>query len=312
MSVPARRSLRLLAKRTLSTAPSTTSLADPPKKRRLTKAKKATTKTRLATVIKPLKDRPKRAAPKKPEAPKNPCSKGLGRDIEKEWIKKGFKVVVGTDEAGRGPLAGPVVAAACWVPLDVEFGGMINDSKKLNEADRDSLFELLTAHPRVRLAAAVVGPKRIDDINILQASMEAMALAVAALPAPGDPADFVLVDGPRVPKQLTVASEPIIKGDSKCFSIAAASIIAKVLRDRIMVEYALHYPLYNLAQHKGYPTKAHQAAVLKHGPSSIHRLTFAPIKHMNLTKHEAQIALAPATIKAVKNFQKTHKCVVVE
>jgi len=271
-----------------------------------------------------------------------------------------FRAIVGVDEAGRGPLAGPVVAAAAIVPSDVDG---VADSKKLtNEDDREELFERIVSSPGVRWAAAVVDAPTIDEINILQATMRGMSMATEAvirmvaalattasspstsqkrnpdlgsdvgtqrsyppivfqsearsshtgcyvvcgftdadgnptvgLPSTGSagahqlPSSFVdsvsqsyaLVDGNRLPKDMPCKAEPIVKGDSKEYSIAAASIVAKVTRDRLMREYAVLYPQYSLQQHKGYPTSAHVAAIHQHGATEIHRRTFAPLKHMN-------------------------------
>jgi ribonuclease HII len=204
----------------------------------------------------------------------------LPRTYEEKKIKKGYKVVVGVDEAGRGPLAGPVVAAACFVPLHVHIEG-IHDSKKLNEEQRELLYEKLVNHPDVKYAVHVNSPQRIDEINILQASLESMVKASEQL---DPPADFVFVDGNRMPPSIKVEAETVIKGDSKVFSIAAASVIAKVTRDRLMVEYDKKYPMYGLAQHKGYPTVAHMSAISKHGPCEIHRMTFAPLRPKETTK----------------------------
>ncbi|GLD98763.1 hypothetical protein PINS_up007481 [Pythium insidiosum] len=205
----------------------------------------------------------------------------LSRKYEAAKVERdGYQVVVGCDEAGRGPLAGPVVAAACYVPLDVSIEG-VHDSKKLSEPQREALFERLTTHPRVKYAVHVNSAQRIDEINILQASLEAMALAVDALDVR---ADFAFIDGNRMPPTLRIAGETVVQGDSKVFSIAAASIIAKVTRDRIMVELDAKYPQYNLKQHKGYPTREHMAAIAKHGACEIHRMTFAPLKPKDAKK----------------------------
>ena len=212
-----------------------------------------------------------------------------------------YHCVVGTDEAGRGPLAGPVVAGACFIPrdVDVEKVGLadINDSKGLNKDDRERLYEVLVRHPKIRWSTGIVSAAEIDRINILQASMLAMHKAVSTLPR-CDP-DYVLVDGPRAPwghargvrPNGTVREadppmpasvkmcEPIIKGDSKVFCIAAASIIAKVTRDRIMDKLDAKYPGYNFSQHAGYPTRDHVAAIYRlGGVSPEHRMTFKPIR----------------------------------
>ena len=227
------------------------------------------------------------------------------RAKELALTSKGYKFIVGVDEAGRGPLAGPVVAAACRVPpsLDLAAAGLadVTDSKKLGKEDRERLFEKLTAHPDVAFGVATVSAARIDKVNILQASMLAMHDAVVAMPH--DP-DYALIDGPRAPWGHPRAKrangtwreadpdmpssikmcEPVVKGDAKVLSIAAASIIAKVTRDRIMDELDATYPGYGFAQHAGYPTRAHVAAISKLGPCPVHRMTFAPLKHMDCAK----------------------------
>ncbi|KAG1707242.1 hypothetical protein DVH05_026436 [Phytophthora capsici] len=237
---------------------------------------------------------PKRAKrvikPKK--QPKNDGEKltsTLSRVFETRYQGKGYTTVIGVDEAGRGPLAGPVVAAACHVPLDVTVEG-VDDSKKILEPQREKLYELLTSHPRVTYAVHVNSAQRIDEINILQASLESMTKSVNEVAEKLSQKDktFVLVDGNKLPPTLELPAEAVVKGDSKVYSIAAASIIAKVTRDRLMREYDEKFPLYGLAQHKGYPTKAHVAAIAKHGPCEIHRMTFAPLKPKEEPKPKAK------------------------
>ena len=259
--------------------------------------------------------------------------------------------VIGIDEAGRGPLAGPVVAAAIVAPLDV-LGVM--DSKQItNEAQREILFEQIIAMPNVQWAVAIMDASKIDQINILQATLEAMKLAATAIihPPPMDHvhrypkisaihnkgcyvvcsddsilnpinvphvADaaiatatnaattitatsstdvtpnlhdtyYALIDGNRLPKQMPCPAETMVKGDSKEYCIAAASILAKVSRDRLMHEYHNLYPQYNFKQHKGYPTAAHIAAIHSFGVSPIHRRTFAPLKHMTFHPENGSI-----------------------
>ena len=218
----------------------------------------------------------------------------------------GRKRVVGVDEAGRGPLAGPVVAAACLVPIDVTLDGIF-DSKALSERERDHLYLQLVTHPRIEYGVCAIHHAEIDQINILQATYRAMEGAVVQLVSQsgqgggnGGSVDAVLVDGNRPPPNMAQAArtclngakntkrrgkgdavaqvETVVKGDSKVFSIAAASIIAKVTRDRIMSAAHKLWPEYQFAAHKGYPTKAHQALVHRHGPCPIHRMTFAPLK----------------------------------
>lgn len=187
---------------------------------------------------------------------------------EKELIKKGFKYVAGVDEAGRGPLAGPVFAAAVILPEGEIIDG-INDSKKLTPKKRDELYDIIIKKA-IAYSSASVDEGVIDEINILNATFLAMQKAVAGLKTP---ADFVLVDGNRSP-EFNIPSDTLVKGDSKSISIAAASIIAKVERDRYIDEMAKVYPEYEFQNHKGYGTKAHTEAILKYGPSPIHRKTF--------------------------------------
>ncbi len=186
--------------------------------------------------------------------------------------------VAGVDEAGRGPLAGPVVAAACVIARDSHtLHDGVNDSKRLSAEEREALFESLTADPTVGYAVSVVGRDVIDDINILQATMRAMSEAVHRLPASFAP-ELVLVDGPRCPDNLPAPAEPLVKGDSRCYSIAAASIIAKVTRDRLMLDLHGRYPGYGFDRHMGYGTKEHVNALHRLGPTPEHRLSFNPLR----------------------------------
>ena len=181
-----------------------------------------------------------------------------------------FGTIIGTDEAGRGPLAGPVVCAAVILNLNTPIAG-INDSKKVSEKKRDLLFPLILKHA-LSVSVAVVSPAEIDQINILQASLLGMSRSIAKASTPWNHA---LVDGNKTVPQLTLSQQEfVIKGDSKSASIAAASIVAKVLRDRIMRVYHNRYPIYGFAQHKGYPTLKHRTAVLQYGVTPIHRLSF--------------------------------------
>ena len=181
---------------------------------------------------------------------------------------EGYTAVAGTDEAGRGPLCGPVVAAAVILPRDIEIEGL-NDSKKLTEKKREKLFDIIK-EKAIAYAIAEASNEEIDEINILNASMLAMRRAVAALSVK---ADFVLIDG-NCSRGFDVPTQTVVKGDSVSCSIAAASILAKVTRDRLCLEHDKLYPEYNIAKHKGYPTKEHMDAVRKHGPSPIHRRSF--------------------------------------
>jgi len=181
----------------------------------------------------------------------------------------GRRHVAGVDEAGRGCLAGPVVAAAVVLPPDVCLTGL-DDSKKLSPAQRDRLYDEVHAQA-LAVSVGVCSPEEIDRLNILWASMEAMRRAVAALAvAPA----VALIDGDRVPPGLLCPAEPLVKGDSRSLSVAAASVIAKVTRDRLMAELDAAWPHYGLAAHKGYPTAAHYAALNAHGPSPLHRRSF--------------------------------------
>lgn len=188
--------------------------------------------------------------------------------IEHQLMSEGHQLICGIDEAGRGPLAGPVCAAAVILPPDAEIPGL-NDSKKLSDKKRRELFPVIK---EVALAYAIVmvDEKTIDEINILQATFRAMEQAVAQLSAVPD---YILVDGNKLPA-LSVPAMAVVHGDSLSASIAAASILAKVSRDNFMLEQAEIYPEYGFDIHKGYGTKAHTAAILEHGPCPIHRTTF--------------------------------------
>ncbi len=193
--------------------------------------------------------------------------------FEKELKERGFTAVCGVDEAGRGPLAGPVYAAAVILPDDIRIEGL-NDSKKLSEKKREKLFDEI-CEKAVCYAIASASEKEIDEINILQATFLAMRRAVDALPIK---ADFVLVDGNRLPP-LEQNGETVIKGDAVCMSIAAASILAKVSRDRYLYELDRQYPEYCFAQHKGYGTKLHYEKINEFGISPVHRKTFLKKMH---------------------------------
>ncbi len=190
--------------------------------------------------------------------------------LENAAIAQGH-VVCGIDEAGRGPWAGPVVAAAVVLdPNNVPTG--LNDSKKLTSAKREALFDPIMNAAQV--GTGIVSARMIDEINILQATYKAMQEAIAALAvAP----TLALVDGNRAPP-LMCNVQTIVGGDAKSLSVAAASIIAKVTRDRIMMEFDAAYPAYGFASHKGYGTAEHQAALAAHGPCPIHRVSFSPIR----------------------------------
>lgn len=192
--------------------------------------------------------------------------------FEKQAMLNGYKIIAGVDEAGRGPLAGPVVSAAVVLPEAFDIPG-INDSKKLSEKKRDALFPVIQAHA-IAFGIGVADHEEIDRINILQASLLSMKRAVEALQLTPD---YLLIDG-KFKIDSTIDQRPVIKGDALSRSIAAASIIAKVTRDRIMADLDAQYPQYGLKRHKGYPTKAHKEAILTHGPSPVHRRSFKGVK----------------------------------
>ncbi|MCX6890609.1 MAG: ribonuclease HII [Verrucomicrobiota bacterium] len=201
-------------------------------------------------------------------------------DHERALWRQGLTLVAGVDEAGRGPLAGPVVAAAVVFPcgwleagLDSRLRGL-NDSKQLTEAQREEYYAILTAHPEIRYAIADADAGLIDRINILQATHRAMNAALEQL---RPPPQHVLVDGSPV-KSMRLPNTPLVKGDARSYSIAAASVLAKVTRDRLMREFDRLYPGYGFAEHKGYGTPQHLAAIRRHGPCPIHRRSFAPIR----------------------------------
>lgn len=192
----------------------------------------------------------------------------LTMDKEMEIRAKGFTAVCGIDEAGRGPLAGPVVAAAVILPEGIQLPG-VNDSKKITEKKREILFDFVKEHA-LAYGIGEANETEIDEINILQATFLAMRRAVEALQLP---ADYALVDGNRI-QGLPIPAETVIGGDGKVLSIAAASILAKVTRDRYMRDMAAQYPEYGFEKHKGYGTKAHYAAIEQYGICPLHRKTF--------------------------------------
>lgn len=199
----------------------------------------------------------------------------MKRDLwlfESKAIEKGFSYIAGTDEAGRGPLAGPVVSAAVLLPTSFHDPD-ITDSKKLTPKKRSYLYEKLYEHA-VSIGIGIIDNIEIDRINILNASLISMAISVKNLnPQP----DYLLIDGKfRISADLT--QETIIRGDTLSISIAAASIIAKVTRDRLMERYHQDYPQFGFSRHKGYPTKAHKEAIKKFGCCPIHRRTFKGVK----------------------------------
>lgn len=199
---------------------------------------------------------------------------------ERELFATGCRRFAGVDEAGRGPLAGPVVAAAVILPLAwigegvPEIFRTLNDSKQLTAFERDQFYQLITETSGIEFAIARAEAEVIDAVNILQATHRAMNEALRGLnPRP----EHALVDGTRV-KTLILPQTPLVKGDSRSYSIAAASILAKVTRDRWMAEADQRWPQYGFARHKGYPTPDHLVALAEHGPCPIHRRSFAPLR----------------------------------
>ena len=190
------------------------------------------------------------------------------------FIYPPYSCIAGVDEVGRGPLVGDVVTAAVILDPARPIAGL-NDSKKLSEKKRDALFDIIWEQA-LAVAVGRCSPQEIDELNILQATMVAMQRAVAALPIQPD---YVLVDGNRVP-ELCIPAQAIIKGDALVVEISAASIIAKVTRDREMCELDARYPQYGFAQHKGYPTAAHLAALQQHGVLPEYRRSFRPVKQL--------------------------------
>lgn len=195
--------------------------------------------------------------------------------MEAMLVEKGYKSICGVDEVGRGPLAGPVVAAAVIIPPGMVIPG-VDDSKKLSAQRREELFDEIAGRG-IPCAVGILDHKSIDSINIHMASLMAMRKAIMDLKtAP----DFILVDGKFAVPNVATPQCPIIGGDRHCQSIAAASIVAKVTRDRIMDRYQALYPSFSFAQHKGYPTPAHLHELKEHGPTDIHRRSFKPVADM--------------------------------
>ena len=188
--------------------------------------------------------------------------------IEQEWIDRGYTYVCGIDEAGRGPLCGPVVAAACILPMGLVIEGL-NDSKKLTAKKREQLYDVIREQA-LAYAIAEGSVEEINRTNILEADLLAMRRAIAALPIP---AEVALVDG-NISRDFPIPAQAVVKGDAISMSIAAASILAKVYRDRLCLELDAQYPQYGIAKHKGYGTKDHMAALREYGPAPIYRTKF--------------------------------------
>ena len=190
-------------------------------------------------------------------------------EFEKAALNSGFNAVCGVDEAGRGPLAGPVCAAAVILAPDTVIEGL-DDSKKLSEKKRERLFDVIT-EKAISFSVAFGTLEEIESLNILEATFLAMNRAIDGLSVKPD---FALIDGNRAPKNIKIPCETVIKGDSKSMSVAAASVLAKVTRDRLMLKYDAEYPQYDFKKHKGYGTKEHTELIKKYGPCEIHRVSF--------------------------------------
>lgn len=190
-------------------------------------------------------------------------------EFEKAAVNSGFSCICGVDEAGRGPLAGPVCAAAGILPEGAVIEGL-DDSKKLTEKKREKLYDIIK-ETAVAYSVAYGTLEEIETVNILEATYLAMNRAIEGLSVKPD---FALIDGNRVPRGIKIPCETIVKGDSKSMSVAAASVLAKVTRDRLMLEYDKKYPEYNFKKHKGYGTKEHTELIKQYGPCEIHRLSF--------------------------------------
>jgi ribonuclease HII len=195
-------------------------------------------------------------------------------EFELEARRRGYRRIAGLDEAGRGPLAGPVVAAAVILPTRCRLVG-VDDSKQVSESERARLYAVIVERAR-GVGVGVATEQEIDSLNILEATRLAMRRAIASLTPP---ADYLLIDAVTLP-DLAIPSRSIIKGDMLSLSIAAASIVAKVTRDRMMVEHHRTYPAYNFLSHKGYGTEEHLQRLAQHGPCAIHRRTFAPVTQL--------------------------------
>lgn len=205
--------------------------------------------------------------------------------LESKLWNLGFTMLAGVDEAGRGPLAGPVVAACVVLPQDLFLPG-VNDSKKLAPKKREALFDQILENAH-EVGIGIVGQKTIDRMNILNASLKAMWKAVNKLK---NQPHFILVDGNQKIPNLSVPQMPVVKGDSQSLSIAAASIVAKVTRDRIMLEYHRRYPEFCFADHKGYATKVHREALKAFGPCQIHRRSFKLVQLCQTNQIDMEIS----------------------
>jgi ribonuclease HII len=203
---------------------------------------------------------------------------------ERNARKRGFKLIAGVDEAGRGPLAGPVVAAACILSEGTFIEG-VNDSKKLLPSKRFQIFQNILALSDIDYGIGIVDALIIDQINILQASFQAMLIAISRL---NQQPDYILVDGDKMPP-ARIPGQAIIQGDNLSQSIAAASIIAKEIRDQIMCAFDKQWPQYHFSSHKGYATEEHLLAIQNYGPCPIHRMSFDPLKSLDKKEHQLDL-----------------------
>lgn len=194
--------------------------------------------------------------------------------FEERARSQGYKAIAGVDEAGRGPLAGPVVAAACIIPENYYLPG-INDSKKLTAEERERLYQMIKENPEILSGVGIVEAVIIDQINILQATFQAMVAAILQLK---QKPDYLLIDGNQIPKGLQMPCEAIVKGDTLSQSIMAAGILAKVTRDKLMLEYHKTWPNYGFNEHKGYGTEKHLQRLKEWGPCPLHRKSYEPVK----------------------------------
>lgn len=209
---------------------------------------------------------------------------------EDEARLQGYQIIAGIDEAGRGPLAGPVVAAACIIPEGILIPG-VNDSKQLTAEERAELYQLITQDERIFYGVGIIDSQTIDKINIFQATIAAMLMAVSQLQ---QIPHMLLVDGLKLPHP-TIPAQKIIDGDAKSQSIAAASVIAKETRDRLMVEFHQQWPLYRFDKHKGYGTEIHLQALQNYGVCPIHRRSYEPVKAL-IVQEDSQLELPFALV----------------
>lgn len=210
------------------------------------------------------------------------------RELEDNIKAQGYKYVIGLDEVGRGCLAGPVTIAACVLPEEFKVKN-VKDSKKLSPKKREKVFQEIIESPGIYYETVSLKAPEVDSLNILQATLKGMKMAidkiVQKLPTRNKTQIYACIDGDKIPRGLTVLSETVEQGDTKCMNIAAASIIAKVIRDRMMVEYESIYPGWGFAKHKGYGTTSHREKINEvgiMGVTPLHRHSFSPLKRLNL------------------------------